>query len=797
MISFIGIIKNILVQFRRFKLANSLNLVGLCIAISSFFLFVTKVEEEVRYNACFKDWRQMYRIEMSGKMLSNDIDTTANLFAPMRYIAKRIPNVKDVAIIESSSISITLKRHDEESGKDKTYKCRYINGYAEYLKFFGIEIIDSIPNHVDGDIVVPESYAQSMYGTTHISGKEVSWNNNGFTVTHRIAGVYKDFPRNCSVSNGFYQYGKNKDGNSYINFIYHIYVKVENSEHVPQIEKRILKEVKTLCKNEELKLMDVSTINIHLHDIHDAYFSGIDEMEDKGNWTMTKILFFSAILIFILTNVNFINLTLAMAPMRIKNINTCRVLGASRSSIVTNLMAESLIIIIFAFGISMALLLCIDEFIEGNVSPLDHLRITGFTFVLIIWAALVSSAYPAWFSTSFAPDIALKGTFGLTALSRRLRTMRISFQLITCLVATTVITALLIQQHFIFNANYGYDTKNILYGTIQTTEARQHREDIRRDIEKLDGVESVSFSMFGIGTNDRYIKWALRTCDKKYNIFTSVIPVDRKYINTLGIKITNGRDICDSDSGAFIFNEAAHKKFTWLKAGKQILPYDNDYDTRHNVVGFCHNVIFTSLRIKNDEEALLFYIPEKGGLYDNSLNIINIRVTEDKNTQKLRDEIEKIYNRYSGSHRTEDGINLRSMSDGFIRLYFEEFSFLIQLSIIAGIFMFITLIGVFCITMFECEYRRKEIVIRKVFGATTTQVMRIFLRKYLLLTICSAVISIPCSYLLIKILMARFTLHSEYTILAYPIAFIVVALATLATVTIQCYRAAHFKMKNS
>ena len=749
MISFIGIIKNILVQFRRFKLASSLNFVGLCIAISSFFIFITKVEEEVRYNACFKDWRQMYRIEMSGMMLSSDIDTTANLFAPMRHIAKRIPNVKDVGIMESSSISITLKKHDEESGKDKTYKCRYFNGYAEYLNFFGIEIIDSVPDHADGDIIVPESFAQSMYGTTRISGKKVSWNNNGFTVTHRIAGVYKDFPRNCSVS------------------------------------------------NEKLNLMDVSTININLHDIHDAYFSSIDEKEDKGNWVMTKILFFSAILIFILTNVNFINLTLAMAPMRIKNINTCRVLGASRSGIVTSLMAESLVLIIFAFCISMALLLCLDEFIMENVNPLDHLRITGFTFVLIIWAALVSSAYPAWFSTSFAPDIALKGTFGLTALSRRLRTIRISFQLITCLVATTVTTALLIQQHFIFNADYGFDTKNILYGSIQTTEARQHRDDIRRDIEKLDGVESVSYSMFAIGTDDRYIKWALRTGDKKYNIFTSVIPVDRNYIKTLGIKITSGRDICDSDSGAFIFNEAARKKFPWLKAGKQMLPYDNDYDTRHNVVGFCDNIIFTSLRIKNDEEALLFYIPEKGGLYDNTLNIINIRVAEDKNTQNLRDEIEKIYNRYSGSHRTEDGINLRSMGDELTGLYFEEFSFMIQLSIIAGIFMLITLIGVFCITMFECEYRRKEIVIRKVFGATTTQVMRIFLRKYLLLTVCSAVISLPCSYSLIELLLGRFTLHSEYTILAYPVAFLLVTLATLATVTIQCYRAAHFKMKNS
>ena len=794
--SLISIIRNIFVQFRRFKLASTLNFVGLCIAISTFFLFITKVEEDVRYNTCFKNWKQMYRIELSGTIFGEERDTLANLFAPLRNIAKETPHVKDVSIMESSSSIITLKRHDKASKQTLTYNCNYYNGYAEYLHFFGIELIDSIPNHKDGDIIVPESFAKAMYGTTHISGKNVSWNNSGFTTTHRIAGVYKNFPKNCSVKNGFFQYGSNKDGDSYTNLIYHIYVRVEDPKYIPNIEKNILKKVKELNDEKELVLTDTSSIDIHLHDIHDTYFSGIDETEDKGNWTMIKILFFSAILIFVLANVNFINLTLAIAPMRIKNINTHRVLGASRHSIVIKLMAESLLLIIFAFIISMALLICIDNIIVGNVSPIDHLRITVFTLILTIWSAIASSAYPAWFSTSFAPDIALKGTFGLTSLSRRLRTIRISFQIIVCTVTTTVITALAIQQQFILNADYGFNTKDILYGTIQTTEARKHKEDIRKELEKIDDIESVSFSKFDIGTEDRYIKWSLRTTDKKYNIFTTVIPVDRRYLKTLGIEITDGRDICDNDSGAFIFNEAARSKYPWLETGKQMLPYDNDPPTHHKVIGFCRNIIFGSLRINNDKEALLFYIPEKDGLYENSLNIINIRVAEGKNTPELRHKIEDIYNRYSGSHKTEDSLNLRKMSDGLGGLYYEENMFHIQLCMIGAIFMAITLIGVFCITLFECEYRRKEIVIRKVFGATTTQVMRIFLRKFLIIITCSVILSIPFSDMLIQMLMKRFTIHSEYMFMAYPIAIIIVTITTLTTVAIQCYRATKFKIRN-
>ena len=227
-----------------------------------------------------------------------------------------------------------------------------------------------------------------------------------------------------------------------------------------------------------------------------------------------------------------------------------------------------------------------------------------------------------------------------------------------------------------------------------------------------------------------------------------------------------------------------------------MFPYDNDSPTDHNVVGFCKNIIFSSLRIKNDEEALMFFIPGKEDPYYNTLSTINIRIAEGKDTEELRDKINEVYNRYSGNLKTENGLNLSNIKDYLAKLYFEEYNFLIQLTIIAAIFMFITLIGVFCITLFECEYRRKEIAIRKVFGATTTQVTRIFLRKYLTLTICSTLISLPFSYMLIDKLMSRFTLHSEYTFLAFPIAFLLVALAILGTVAIQSYRAAKFRIRN-
>ena len=163
------------------------------------------------------------------------------------------------------------------------------------------------------------------------------------------------------------------------------------------------------------------------------------------------------------------------------------------------------------------------------------------------------------------------------------------------------------------------------------------------------------------------------------------MPVDRFYLKTLGIEITDGRDVCASDSGAFIFNEAARRKYPWLKTGHPMFPYDNDSPTDHNVVGFCKNIIFSSLRIKNDEEALMFFIPGKEDPYYNTLSTINIRIAEGKDTEELRDKINEVYNRYSGNLKTENGLNLSNIKDYLAKLYFEEYNFLIQLTIIAAI----------------------------------------------------------------------------------------------------------------
>ncbi len=794
------IISNIIHQFRRFKLASTLNLAGLCIALATFFLFLTKVEENVQYNTCFKNWERMYRIELRGKIFLEQQDSMATIFEPVRDIALKIPHVEDAALKESSNRVITMKKHDEEAGIDKEFKLPYLDGYAEQLKFFGIELVDSLKEHKDSTIIVPASFAQEMYGTTHISGKEISWTLNSEKYTRLISGVYKDFPSNCLLKNGFYQYGPNRDKGVYTNFMYQVYVLVDSPDNIPQIEHDLLHKITQVANDHfQLSFNDTSSLKVKLQQIQQTYFSNVDKITDKGNWIMVTIVFFSALLFIVLTNVNFMNFTLANVPIRMKNINTRRVLGASRKSIIIHLMTESILLSLFAFGISMASLYALSHFVGNDISPFAHMRILFYTFILSIVIALVSSTYPAVYSTSFAPDIAIKGTFGLTMTSRRLRVIRIGFQFFICSVAMTTSLMLFIQKNFIFNTEYGFIKNRTLYGELTTKEAKEHKEDIRKAIEQIKEVKSVSYSTFEIGSTDRYFLWALKTTDNKYNVMSTVIPIDNQYIKTLGIKITEGTSKCNPDSGAFILSKAAKEKFPWTKVGGHLLPYDNDPQTSSRIIGFCDNIIFSSLRFNHEIEPLIFYIPPKDMDYNSTMNTINIRVSEDANVESIKDKVNAVYRSYINNEsigEQEKNLSLRLLNDDLPNLYQSELEFLSQTSIIAVIYIIITLIGTFCITLFDCEYHRKEIGIRKVFGATTFQIITMINKKYLIIAVCSFIASVPFSYILGEKLMTHFKLQSSYIDAAYPIALAIITLAIVGTVSIQSIRASKFKIQN-
>lgn len=280
--------------------------------------------------------------------------------------------------------------------------------------------------------------------------------------------------------------------------------------------------------------------------------------------------------------------------------------------------------------------------------------------------------------------------------------------------------------------------------------------------------------------------------DKNHQVQFVALPVDWHYLRTMGIEVIEGRDFNEHDGDCYVINEAARKKWDWVEMGKKLL----DEDTEMTVVGVCRNVRFASTRIDNNASPMAFLVYgekyiSKG--WANSLGVMNVRVAAGTDKVAMRQKIKDICMKMGAKHEPEVKFLNQQLED----TYQEEFRFISQVMVFSVICLVITLIGVFCLTMFETEYRRKEIGIRKVFGSTTSEVLRLLSRRYVWLLLCCFIVAAPLAWYIGSQWLQGFAERTPIYWWLFPLAFLAVGTVTLATVIVQSWCAANENPVNS
>ena len=226
--------------------------------------------------------------------------------------------------------------------------------------------------------------------------------------------------------------------------------------------------------------------------------------------------------------------------------------------------------------------------------------------------------------------------------------------------------------------------------------------------------------------------------------------------------------------------------------GKKLL----DEDTEMTVVGVCRNVRFASTRIDNNASPMAFLVYgekyiSKG--WANSLGVMNVRVAAGTDKVAMRQKIKDICMKMGAKHEPEVKFLNQQLED----TYQEEFRFIRQVMVFSVICLVITLIGVFCMTMFETEYRRKEIGIRKVMGSSTGEILTMLSRRYVWLLLCCFIVAAPLAWYIGNQWLQGFAERTPIYWWLFPLAFLAVGTVTLATVIIQSWRAANENPVNS
>ncbi len=776
-------------MFRRYRLATLLNLLGLGVAVATFYLFMTQVIYNRTYNHNIHEYEQVYRLETSFNLFGGA--WSCKMCRPFITILKDIPQIKDATYISPYLNQIEVKV------ADRTVTVPLVLMGKPGIEFFTGKLLSGSSKSwgTRATAIVNRGTAEKMFGTANAVGKTFISENNGETTIVTLVGVSEDMPDNCTIPNGLYICDKEDGLTDWSEWSYNTYVRIDNTvdaEKVLRALKLGFMKSNGISEEQEEQFDKEVKMKFRLTPVDDIYFTGIG-FKDKGNRNLVNVLTVASIFVLFIAMLNLLNFSLSEIPMRMRGINTRRVIGASIGSLRMKMIMEN---VLFAFvGLIIGFLLivifqrneaCI-KLVSGDIDFSSHWALTIVMMVAALIVGALSAVIPTFYSTSFTPAMVLKGSFGLSPRGRQLRMTIMAVQFCVAFTLAIYIGVMTCQSNYIFNTDYGFNKNEVFY-TWLSKEAQTKKEAIRSELKKLSFVENVGFAQNAIGAGDEYMGWG-RGSDS-HQISLQVVPCDYEYLRTMGLKITEGRDFRESDSktGAYVLNKAAMEQYNWLVVGDSI-GRQNNWGSVSNylIVGVCNNFKLKSMRKDNSRIAVAFIImgPDMEQLGDRCY-LVFVRVAKNQDKIAAKQRIAEILNKIDGSEKYD----MKFLNDDLQQTYVDEFRFISQVKLFAIICIIITIIGVFSLTMFETEYRRKEIAIRKVMGSSVSAVVRLFAMRYAVPLVASFIVAAPLGWWLSQQWLQSFAEHTPIYWWLLPIAFIIVSAVVILTVVVQSWRVA-------
>ena len=788
------IFRNFTSIFRKFVAANLLNLLGLSLAFASFFVIMTQVNYDLGFNKSFTEHENLYRLSM--ELGAGMEDYGATLPRPLvEQLAAASPHVIDYGIKQGWT------NYDQFLVGEQEYSLTLTYGIHDFLSVFKPTVIDGDLKGLqqNGNIVLTQSEAVRIFGNTDAVGKTLNykWEDDDF---YNVCAVIEDYPEN-NLLHGSCFIGVNSNEDNYHNWNYDAYIRVDDVKNLPMVLTAMRQKAIQLFK-ENLNMsgqQEKNALQVVLTPVADTHFSKDLNKNTLDTYSVDRssvyLLICFSLLVIVIAAVNFMNFNLAETPMRIRSINTQKVLGATTAILRGSLLAEAVIISLIAFVLAMAMVylahdLGLQDLVQGSILLQDHLWLIGLTLMISLVVGLLAGAYPAYYVTSFPPALVLKGSFGLSPKGRVLRTILICLQFVVSFILVIGVGIMYLQSHLIFHTDYGFDKDEVM--VVPTApDTRNHADAIDADLRKIPGIEGASLAQNVLGCSDRYQTWG-RGEGAKHMTFSCIF-VDWRFLDVMGIDIVEGRNFREMDGDVCIFNESAKKKYPWLAIDKPI------NDEGITVVGFCEDIKYSSLRVDDSQLPIAFMVPDRKGYYWNEgqwRNVLLARVAKGVDKREAKQKVLETVLKYE--HDNKPTVNdLRYVDDELEKSYQQERLFTKQILLFSLLAILISIIGVFGMTMFESEYRRKEIGVRKVFGSSTKEILMMFNRRYLYILLVCFVVAAPIGYMVGVHWLEGFAVRTTISPLLFLVSFLLIALITILTVTYQSWKNATENPVNS
>lgn len=782
-------------SLQRNKLYAIINVFCLSVGITGAILISLFLQHEFSFDRYHEKHANIYRIEGLYTIGGSPNHLAITPFPLGPALKKEYSQVQEYVRIYFMN-DITVNIDDEKFIEDNI-----VYADSTFFDVFTHELILGDPDKAltePNSVVLTQSISEKYFANNDPLGESLKLNQETYTIT----GVMKDFPDNghleleglvsmSSLDNNLvYSLSPNLFWNINTNFTYVLFH--ENTQ-----PEQVFGNMNDFHEKYTLPIGNMigGYSEFTYTPLREVRFSKVTFSPNPTSKTILYVLSIVAVFLVIIAAVNYTNLATARASIRSKEIGIRKVSGAGRGQLIIQFLSESvfiaLISLVFSFLIIEFILPGFNHLSEKSFHLYDLFRWPIFFYLILItlFTGILAGFYPSLFISNMSPSTILRGSKGSKGGSVLLRKSLVVFQFAISIMLITGTLMVQNQLKFLQNKDLGLKTENRAVLRIQNQQYRGRIETLENIVrENPDIIQTTkTFSVPGRGFNKNAI-WVEAEEGMREATVTSNY-VDENYFEFFEIEIQEGRNFDEklqSDAEtAIIINESAAKTFGWQDdpLGKTVqwqLDSLGNPTVTQKVIGVVkdHNL----LNLNHAVEPVMYMLGEDQGIYQN-LIVQFTPGTEKKTLAFLEDS--------SYEFDSENFPNISLVTSGYREQFENEERLSTIFSVFAVVCILISFIGLFGLSSFITEQRKREIGVRKVLGSSGWSILGLFYKEFTLLILISILITIPVTWVLLDMWLNQFI----YRISIIPEPFIVSSfislLIALLTVSYHTLRAAN------
>lgn len=780
------ILRNLFYTLKRFRTASVLNLLGLSAAFAAFVLLMMKVSYERNFDTCYPHADRLVMLNLSEAKGSNHVSMLPR--GPIDYLIQQVPGIEYGTIYSPAWSKQAF--YTDPKNPQYFYEEPWAV-YPDFGKIIGLKFVEGSDQEMNQpeSVIISESYARKLFPKGNALGSYLyadtpDWRSPEAT-KFRICGIFEDLPENCQFKNDlFVPMGKLQE-NDWGSQNFYAFFLLKPGVSVEEVNQQIT----ATGVDARLFTEEPSTQKLYVFPIQKLYYDMYSPYYFKTGSRSTMTLLVSiGFLIILIACINLINFSTALAPMRMRSINTQKVLGSTNGELRRALTLESVVIVLVSWLLSLCIVaalihLNVLSFMGFTPSLLVYWKYVVYTGLIAVLTGIVAGLYPAWYMTSFPPALVLKGNYALSGKGQRLRTVLIGFQYIVSFALITTAAFIFLQNRFMRNHELGIDKDQILVASLpqQPFHSSPYRK-FDSQLKSFAEIDDIAYAKWELGASEGYTQYAFTYKGTQYG--HQYIDVTPNFCRVMGLHILSGSDFLPSDS---IYTSQLNFIATQDLQQESGIPAGETLDffpwgTKALLKGYVNNVQFTSLKMNP-----VPYVFSPNGAYSNQVlpfAYVRVKAGSDMDTalKHIRETISDCFTGYPTEVKFYDQI--------YGQLYQKETDQQKIITWFSLLAILISLVGVFGLIIFEAEHRQKEIGVRKVYGASIQQILWMFGRSYLILSVVCSLIASPIAWYAVSEWLKQFNERIPISPWVFLCTCLLISAITLVTITIQNYRTA-------